>query len=33
MKRQRRQRIMMAVLAGFLALLMILPIFAQIFIH
>lgn len=33
MKRQNRQRIMMAVLAGLMAALMLLPIVAQIFIH
>lgn len=33
MKRQKRQKIMMSVLAGFLALLMLLPILANIFIR
>lgn len=33
MKRQRRQRIFMSVMAGFLALLMLLPILANIFIR
>ncbi len=33
MKRQKRQRIMVSVLAGFLAFLMILPILANIFIQ
>lgn len=33
MKRQRRQKIMMSVMAGFLALLMLLPILANILIH
>ena len=33
MKRQKRQRIMMAVLAGPMAALMLLPIVANIFIH
>lgn len=31
MKRQKRQRLMMSILAGFLALLMLLPIIANIF--
>lgn len=31
MKRQKRQRVLMSVLAGFLALLMLLPIIANIF--
>ena len=31
MKRQKRQRVLMSVLAGFLALLMLLPILANIF--
>ena len=33
MKRQKRQRIMMSVLAGFLAVLMLLPILANILIR
>ncbi|MCH1979179.1 Uncharacterised protein [uncultured Flavonifractor sp.] len=33
MKHQKKQRIMMGVLAGFLALMMLLPILAQILIH
>ena len=33
MKRQKKQRIMMGVLAGFLALLMIVPVLTQIFVH
>ena len=33
MKRQKRQRIMMAVLAGLMAALRLLPIVANIFIH
>lgn len=33
MKRQKKQRIMTSVLAGFLALLMLLPILANIFIR
>ena len=33
MKRRKRQRIMMAVLAGLMAALMLLPIVANIFIH
>lgn len=33
MKRQKRQRIMMAVLAGLMAALLLLPIVANIFIH
>ena len=33
MKRQKRQRMMMALLAGFMALLMLLPIVANIFLH
>lgn len=31
MKRQKRQRLLMSILAGFLALLMLLPILANIF--
>ena len=31
MKRQKKQRLMMSILAGFLALLMLLPILANIF--
>ena len=31
MKRQKRQKLMMSILAGFLALLMLLPILANIF--
>ncbi len=31
MKRQKRQKLIMSILAGFLALLMLLPIFANIF--
>lgn len=31
MKRQKKQRLMMSILAGFLALLMLLPIIANIF--
>ena len=31
MKRQKRQKLMVSILAGFLALLMLLPIFANIF--
>ena len=31
MKRQRRQKLMMSILAGFLAMLMLLPILANIF--
>ena len=31
MKRQKRQRVLMSILAGFLALLMLLPILANIF--
>ena len=33
MKRQKRQKLMMSILAGFLALLMLLPILANIFIR
>lgn len=33
MKRQKRQRILMAALAGLLAVLMLLPIVANIFLH
>jgi hypothetical protein len=33
MKHQKRQRVMMAVLAGFLAVLMLLPIVANIFVR
>jgi len=33
MKRQKRQRMMMSIMAGLLAVLMLLPVFAQIFIH
>lgn len=33
MKRQKRQRMMMAILAGLMAVLMLLPIVANIFVH
>lgn len=33
MKRQKRQRMMMAILAGLMAVLMLLPIVANIFLH
>ena len=33
MKRQRRQRVMMGVLAGVMALLMLLPMVANVFVH
>ncbi len=33
MKRQKRQRLMMSILAGFLAALMLLPVVVNVFLH